>query len=152
MQNLSVADFLPLFLCPKARDDLLRNSWVLFLCWLDWHSSSLLWYWHIHVRNAVLCNFGQLINKGYLQCEEILVSQYHRMAWIEKDLEDHLVSTPLLCAGLPTTRPGCPEPHPAWIPSRDGASRTSLGNPFQCITTLCVEKLPPNTQPKPPLS
>ena len=21
---------------------------------------------------------------------------------------------PLLCAGSPTTRPGCPEPHPAW--------------------------------------
>ena len=27
------------------------------------------------------------------------------------ELDDHLVSTPLLCAGLPTTRP---EPHPAW--------------------------------------
>ena len=38
----------------------------------------------------------------------------HRMAWIEKDHNDHLVSTPLLCAGSPTTRPGCPEPHPAW--------------------------------------
>ena len=38
----------------------------------------------------------------------------HRMAWVEKDLKDHLVSTPLLCAGSPTTRPGCPEPHPAW--------------------------------------
>jgi len=37
------------------------------------------------------------------------------MAWIEKDHNDHLVSTPLLCAGSPTTRPGCPEPHPAWI-------------------------------------
>ena len=38
----------------------------------------------------------------------------HRMAWVEKDHNDHLVSTPLLCAGSPTTRPGCPEPHPAW--------------------------------------
>jgi len=36
----------------------------------------------------------------------------HRMAWVEKDHNDHLVSTSLLCAGLPTTRPGCPEPHP----------------------------------------
>jgi len=34
------------------------------------------------------------------------------MAWVEKDHNDHRVSTPLLCAGLPTTRPGCPEPHP----------------------------------------
>ena len=32
----------------------------------------------------------------------------HRMAWVEKDHNDHRVSTPLLCAGLPTTRPGCP--------------------------------------------
>ena len=36
------------------------------------------------------------------------------MAWVEKDHNDHPVSTPLLCAGSPTTRPGCPEPHPAW--------------------------------------
>ena len=41
-------------------------------------------------------------------------SQNHGMAWVEKDHNDHRVSTPLLCAGSPTTRPGCPEPHPAW--------------------------------------
>jgi len=28
--------------------------------------------------------------------------------------------------------------------SRDGASTASLGNLFQCVITLCVEKLPPN--------
>ena len=38
----------------------------------------------------------------------------HRMAWDEKDHKDNLVSTSLLCAESPTTRPGCPEPHPAW--------------------------------------
>ena len=38
----------------------------------------------------------------------------HRKAWVEKDHNDHPVSTPLLCAGSPTTRPGCPVPHPAW--------------------------------------
>jgi len=43
-----------------------------------------------------------------------LVSQYHRMAWVEKDHNDHRVSTPLLWAGSLTTRSGCPEPHPAW--------------------------------------
>jgi len=32
------------------------------------------------------------------------------MAWVENDLKDHLVSTPLPWAGLPTTRPGCPQP------------------------------------------
>ena len=35
--------------------------------------------------------------------------------------------------------------------SRDGESTASLGNLFQCITTLC-EKLLPKIQPKPPLS
>ena len=34
------------------------------------------------------------------------------MAWVEEDHNDHLVSTPLLHTGLPSTRPGCPEPHP----------------------------------------
>ena len=37
------------------------------------------------------------------------------MAWVEKGRNDHRVSTPLLRAALPTTRPGCPEPHPVWI-------------------------------------
>jgi len=59
------------------------------------------------------------------------------MAWVEKDHNDHRVSTPLLCAGSPTSRPGCPEPHPA---SKDGSSTASLGNLFQCVTTLCVKE------------
>jgi len=41
-------------------------------------------------------------------------SENHRMAWVEKDHNDHPVSNPLLCTGSPTSRPGCPEPHPAW--------------------------------------
>jgi len=36
------------------------------------------------------------------------------MAWVEKDHHDHLVSAPPPQAGSPTTRPGHPEPHPAW--------------------------------------
>ena len=40
------------------------------------------------------------------------IESYHGMAWVEKDDNDHRVSTPLLCAGLPITRPGYPEPHP----------------------------------------
>lgn len=39
----------------------------------------------------------------------------HRMAWVEKDQNDHWVSTSLPCAGSPTTTPGCPESHPAWL-------------------------------------
>jgi len=44
----------------------------------------------------------------------LLNTQNHRMAWVEKDHNDHLVSIPVPQAGSPTTRPGCPEPHPAW--------------------------------------
>ena len=75
------------------------------------------------------------------------------MAWVEKDHNDHLVSTPLLCAGSPTTRPGCPEPHPAWPWMPPG-----MGHPQPPWATCSVrhhplcEKLLPNIQPKPPLS
>jgi len=48
------------------------------------------------------------------QNTEHFFSYHRRMAWVEKDHNDHLVSTSLLYAGSPTTRPGCPEPHPAW--------------------------------------
>ena len=36
------------------------------------------------------------------------------MACVEEVLKDHLASISLLWAGSPTTRPGRPEPHPAW--------------------------------------
>ena len=60
----------------------------------------------------------------------------HRMAWVEKDHSDHLVSTPLLCAGLPDQaaqshiQPG--------VECLQG-STTSLGNLSQCVTTLCLK-------------
>ena len=38
------------------------------------------------------------------------------MAWVEKDHNDPLVSASLPWAWSPTTRPGCPEPHPAFLP------------------------------------
>ena len=74
------------------------------------------------------------------------------MAWVEKNHSDHLVSTPLLCAGSPTTRPGCPEPHPTWpwIPP-EMSIHNFLGQPVQVQHHPLCEKLPPNIQPKPPL-
>ena len=75
------------------------------------------------------------------------------MAWVEKDHSDHLVSMPLLCAGSPTTRTGCPEPHPArpWMPPGMGHPQP-LGQPVPlCHHSLC-EKLPPNIKSKPSLS
>ena len=61
------------------------------------------------------CSVLPVFNHTLLQISHrIIESEDHRMAWVEKDHNDHPVSTPLLCAGSPTTRPGCPEPHPAW--------------------------------------
>jgi len=61
------------------------------------------------------------------------------MAWVEKDLKDHWVSTPLLCAELPTTRPGCPNPYPAWswMPSGMGHPQppwATCSNKHKCVT------------------
>jgi len=49
-------------------------------------------------------------------------------------------SNPLLCAGSPTSSPGCPEPHPAWpgMPAGMGHPHI-LGQPVQCLTTLWVK-------------
>jgi len=53
------------------------------------------------------------------------------MTLVEKDHSDHVVSNPLLCAGSPTTRQGCPEPHPAWMSSSFGSSgKQPLASPF----------------------
>ena len=64
------------------------------------------------------------------------------MIWVKKDHNDHRVSTPLLCSGSPTTRPGCPEPHPAcaWMSPGMGI-HNFLGQPVQCVTTLCVKNV-----------
>ena len=75
----------------------------------------------------------------------IIIESYHRMTCIEKDHSDHRVSTPLLCAGLPTTRPGCPEPHPAWpwMPPGWGIHNL-LGQPVPVRHHPLCEKLPPS--------
>ena len=37
-----------------------------------------------------------------------------RTAGAEKDRNAHRVSVPVPCRWSPGSRPGCPEPHPAW--------------------------------------
>ena len=65
---------------------------------------------------VVLSRHGvkQLYFEAHIEKSPAFLSEDHRMACIEKDLKDHLLSIPLLCPGLSTTRLGCPEPHPAW--------------------------------------
>ena len=67
------------------------------------------------------------------------------MAWVEKDHNDHLISTPLLWAGLPTTRTDCPEPQlPCLVFLQGWGIHSLLGQPVPlCHHPLC-EKIPPN--------
>ena len=63
----------------------------------------------------------------------------HSTAWVAKDRNAHQLQ-PLLCAGSPTSSPGCPEPHPAWPGMPAGMGHPHLlGQPVQCVTTLWVE-------------
>jgi len=65
------------------------------------------------------------------------------MIWVESDLNDHVVPTPLPWAGTPATRPGYSKSHPDWpwtLPGR-GQPQPSLGNLFQCLTTLTLKNL-----------
>lgn len=42
---------------------------------------------------------------------QIYIYIYHRMVGVGRYLKSHLVPP---CHGTPSTRPGCPQPHPAW--------------------------------------
>ena len=62
------------------------------------------------------------------------------MACVGKDHNDHLVSIPLLCAGLPTTRPGCPEAQMSIFPSRTCSfPQLSQHSPPSHCTSLTVQ-------------
>ena len=63
------------------------------------------------------------------------------MAWVEKDHNGHLVSTPLLMCRVANHQIRLPRATSslALNASRDGAFTTSLGNLFQCVTTLWVK-------------
>ena len=73
-------------------------------------------------------------------CREKGEEQNHRMAWVEKDHNDHRVSTPPAMCRVTNHQTRLPRAtfSLALNASRDGASTTSLGNLFHCVTTLCV--------------
>ena len=62
------------------------------------------------------------------------------MAWIEKDHNDHVVSTPCYGQGRqPPDQAAQNHIQLALNASRDGAFTASLGNLFQCVATLWVK-------------
>ena len=75
------------------------------------------------------------------------------MAWVEKDHNDHLVSTPLLCAGSPTTRQAAQSHIQPGLECLQGLGiHNLLGQPVPVCHHPPGEKLLSNIQPKPPLS
>ena len=65
-------------------------------------------------------------------------SQNDRMVWVGRDLKDHLVPTPLPWTGTPSTRPGCPKPHPTWPWTLPGRGRPQL------LWATCSSASPPS--------
>jgi len=88
------------------------------ICGLDSRESLESFCWISPEVRGYTCSAGRFLSQ--IRSTSSLSSWWggrsynHRMAWVEKDHNDHLVSIPPLCAGSPTSRPGCPEPHPAW--------------------------------------
>jgi len=109
-------------------------------------------YLHILVQMWYEYMLSSLVPFKVFALSTCLKNREHRMAWVEKDHNNHLVSTPLPCAGLATTSPGCPEPHPAWPWMPPG-----MGHPQPPWAACSVhhhplgEKLPPDILPESPL-
>jgi len=75
------------------------------------------------------------------------------MAWVEKDHSAHQFQPPAMCR-VANQQPRLPRATSslALNASRDGASTASLGNLGTVRHHPLGEKLPPNIQPKPPVS
>jgi len=87
----------------------LISLWNLDQC----HKKSSPSIWQFVKGNRKARTFCSIFNCKICMGALGALPQNHRMAWVEKDLKDHLVSTPLSWAWSPATRPGCPEPHSA---------------------------------------
>jgi len=72
------------------------------------------------------------------------IESYHRMAWVEKDHSDHLVSAPCYVQGRqPAAQAAQSHIQPGLECLQGWGIHSLLGQPVQCVTTLCVEKLLP---------
>ena len=67
------------------------------------------------------------------------------MAWVEKDHGDHPVSTPYHLQGhQPADQAAQSHIQPGLECLQGWGIHSLLGQPVQCVTTLCMQKLPPN--------
>ena len=87
--------------------------------------------------------------------QNLFIEPQNGLGWKEPQWSSG--SNPLLCAGSPTTRPGCPEPHPAWpwMPPGMGhpivvfhfyaGSFSTMRRKMQCFPTPKKEKKAENS-------
>jgi len=94
-------------------------------------------------RTVSALSITQLLHSELYQL--LKESKNHRMAWVEKVLKDHLVSTPLLCAGSPTTRSRAAQSHiqPGLECLQGWGIHNCLGQPVLVCHHLS-EEIPPN--------
>jgi len=77
----------------------------------------------------------------------------HRMAWVEKAHNAHPFPTPCYVQGRqPAAQAAQSHIQPGLECLQGWGTHSLLGQPVQCVTTLWGKNLPPNVQPKPPLS
>lgn len=93
-----------------------------------------------------------LLDSGLQPGFHLMLIMESQNAWGGKDLRDHSVPAPLTMDRNTFPTPGCSKPPPVWPWNnpRDGSSTASLGNLFQCPTTLWVKNFSPISNPNQP--
>jgi len=74
-----------------------------------WNTRALLWL-HRALNSVMQSCWSNPPERN--SCTVGSIESWNGLGW--KGPQWSLSSNPLLYAGSPTTRPGCPEPHPAW--------------------------------------
>ena len=82
------------------------------------------------------------INCGSMKIQKTalpaVISYNCRMAWVVRDLKDHIIPAPLPWGGMPSTRPGCSKPHPTWPWTLPGMEHPQL------LWATCSSASPPS--------
>lgn len=94
---------------------------------------------HTQLLQAPPATSESVTTSGFLHSAQLREQSFPKfvksyVAWVGRDLKCHLVPTPLLQAGIISTRPGCTKLHPTWPhpgmehPQLLGATRASCCN------------------------
>ena len=91
-------------------------------------------------KHCVHVNYTKEIHSAFLRLHRIIESWNHRMAWVEKDHNDHLVPTPCYVQGhQPPDQAAQSHIQPGLECLQGWGIHSLLGQPVQCVTTLWVK-------------